>query len=105
MKNEFFGLKKLLTTEEFNSFYLATGIDVDGRMEMIKKAIEQIQHGLMKYISFARIIPGFEDLPTDDKLSLIKGKLWLYLTMLTKCYSKTYVLGHLCNPFHYVNWH
>lgn len=103
MKNEFFGLKKLLTTEEFNSFYLATGIDVDGRMEMIKKAIEQIQHGLMKYISFARIIPGFEDLPTDDKLALIKGKLWSHLTMLTKCYSKTYVLGHLCNLFHYVN--
>lgn len=73
MKNEFFGLKKLLTTEEFNSFYLATGIDVDGRMEMIKKAIEQIQHGIMKYISFARIIPGFEDLPTDDKMALIKG--------------------------------
>lgn len=74
MKNEFFGLKKLLSTEEFNSFYLATGIDVDGRMEMIKKAIEQIQHGIMKYISFARIIPGFEDLPTDDKMALIKGE-------------------------------
>ncbi|XP_022303841.1 nuclear receptor ROR-gamma-like isoform X2 [Crassostrea virginica] len=81
MKNEFFGLKKLLTTEEFNSFYLATGIDVDGRMEMIKKAIEQIQHGLMKYISFARIIPGFEDLPTDDKLALIKAARFEYWLM------------------------
>lgn len=74
INKEFFGLEKLLTTEEFNSFYLATGIDVDGRMEMIKKAIEQIQHGIMKYISFARIIPGFENLPTDDKMALIKGE-------------------------------
>lgn len=40
MKNEFFGLKKLLIIEEFNSFYLVIGIDVDGRMEMIKKVIE-----------------------------------------------------------------
>lgn len=40
MKNEFFGLKKLLFIEEFNSFYLVIGIDVDGRMEMIKKVIE-----------------------------------------------------------------
>lgn len=81
MKNEFFGLKKLLSTEEFNSFYLATGIDVDGRMEMIKKAIEQIQHGIMKYISFARIIPGFEDLPTDDKMALIKAARFEYWLM------------------------
>lgn len=40
MKNEFFGLKKMLFIEEFNSFYLVIGIDVDGRMEMIKKVIE-----------------------------------------------------------------
>lgn len=73
MKNEFFGLKQMLSPDEFNSFYLATGIDVDGRMEMIKKAIEQMQHGIIKYISFSRIIPGFEDLPTDDKLALIRG--------------------------------
>ncbi|XP_061166811.1 uncharacterized protein LOC133175721 [Saccostrea echinata] len=81
MKNEFFGLKKLLSPEEFNSFYLATGIDVDGRMEMLKKAIEQIQQGIIKYISFARIIPGFEDLPTDDKLALIKASRFEYWLM------------------------
>ncbi|XP_062615629.1 uncharacterized protein LOC134277318 [Saccostrea cucullata] len=81
MKNEFFGLKKLLSPDEFNSFYLATGIDVDGRMEMLKKAIEQIQQGIIKYISFARIIPGFEDLPTDDKLALIKASRFEYWLM------------------------
>ncbi|XP_048728825.2 uncharacterized protein LOC125646523 isoform X2 [Ostrea edulis] len=81
MKNEFFGLKQMLSPDEFNSFYLATGIDVDGRMEMIKKAIEQMQHGIIKYISFSRIIPGFEDLPTDDKLALIRAARFEYWLM------------------------
>ena len=74
-KTEVFGINSRLSNEEYNSVYLATGIDVDGRMETIKKCLENVQKGIVDFISFSKIIPGFTDLKTDDKLGLIKGKV------------------------------
>ncbi|KAK3101350.1 hypothetical protein FSP39_002900 [Pinctada imbricata] len=77
-KTEIFGIKSSLSNEEYNSVYMATGIDVDGRMETIKKCLENIQKGIVDFISFSKSIPGFKDLKADDKLGLIKASRFEY---------------------------
>jgi hypothetical protein len=68
-----FGNLKSLSASEYNSFFLATGIDVDGRMDMLTKAAECMQKQIVRYISFVKSIPGWENVHNSDKLTLIKG--------------------------------
>ena len=78
LHSELFGNLKTLSTSEYNSFFLATGIDVDGRMDMLTKAAECMQKQIVRYISFVKSIPGWENVHNSDKLTLIKASRFEY---------------------------
>ena len=63
--------------------YQTTGIDIDGRQEMIKHMIPCIEKAIKRFIAFAKALPGFKDLPLDDQISLIKSKS--YCQVCLKC--------------------
>ena len=65
---------KPLGREEYRNIYETTGIDADGRREMISDMIPSIEKAIKKFIRFAKALPGFKDLPVDDQISLIKGR-------------------------------
>lgn len=69
-----FGTLKPLPREEYMRIYQTTGIDVDGRREMIKHMIPCLEKAIKRFISFAKALPGFQDLPIEDQIALIKGK-------------------------------
>jgi len=73
MKKELFGFKSsTVSFDEFMSIYRATGLDIDDRLAKLTKTAGHIQRGIVKYITFTKSIPGFNELCTDDKLALIK---------------------------------
>lgn len=78
LKEEIFNTKSVISTEEFKNFYMATGIDVDGRLKLLQEACEHMQRGIIKYITFARSIPGFSTICQEDKLNLIKAARFEY---------------------------
>lgn len=84
LRKEMFGLKVgTISKEEHRSIYQMTGIDIDDRLAMLDKTAGHIQRGIVKYITFAKVIPGFNDLSETDKLSLIKASRFEY-----------WILGH-----------
>ncbi|XP_052064867.1 uncharacterized protein LOC127704713 [Mytilus californianus] len=86
LQNELFGQLKSLSTTEYNNFFMVTGIDLDGRIGMFTKVAESMQKEIVKYISFVKSIPGWEDVHNNDKLTLIKAarfEYWLLGKFLT----------------------
>nr|XP_022327891.1 retinoic acid receptor alpha-like [Crassostrea virginica]XP_022327900.1 retinoic acid receptor alpha-like [Crassostrea virginica]XP_022327909.1 retinoic acid receptor alpha-like [Crassostrea virginica] len=83
MQEDVFGIKSLLDKEEFEKVYRATGIDVDGRLEFLKKIYSHRERSLMKFITFAKCVEGFSDLSMNDKINLVKH-----------CEHEYWVLGH-----------
>ena len=84
LKKDTFGLKPL-SMDEYSDIYKATGIDVDDRNMLMNKMFSHSERGIAKYISYAKAIPGFNQLNHDDKMSLITCKL----------YSQTCLTSHL----------
>lgn len=74
LQEDVFGIKSLLDKDEFEKVYRATGIDVDGRLEFMKKMYGHRERSLMKFITFAKCIDGFNDLSMNDKINLFKCK-------------------------------
>lgn len=56
----------------------------NGDMELAKQMLidflPSIDYSIKKYVNFAKIIPGFPDLPMEDRIALLKGKLSKRLT-------------------------
>ena len=73
-----FGPMKPIPKDEYMQIYQSTGIDIDGRQEMIKHMIPCIEKAIKRFIAFAKALPGFKDLPIDDQIALIKGISLLY---------------------------
>ena len=69
-----FGTMKPIPREEYQQIYQSTGIDIDGRREMISQMIPCIEKAIKRFIAFAKALPGFKELPIEDQISLIKGK-------------------------------
>ena len=74
LQQKMFGTMKPIPREEYMQIYQSTGIDIDGRREMIKHMIPCIEKAIKRFITFAKALPGFKDLPIDDQISLIKGE-------------------------------
>ncbi|XP_048729363.2 retinoic acid receptor RXR-gamma-B-like isoform X2 [Ostrea edulis] len=72
LQEDVFGIKSLLDKDEFEKVYRATGIDVDGRLEFMKKMYGHRERSLMKFITFVKCIDGFNDLSMNDKINLFK---------------------------------
>ena len=68
-----FGPLNLISKDEYSHVYHLTGIDVDGRKERIQEEIPHVEMAIKRFISFAKTIPGFNQLCVDDQISLIKG--------------------------------
>ena len=69
-----FGPLRPVPDEEYKAIYRATGIDVDGRREMIVNILPCLERTITKYIDFAKMLPGFKKLPMEDQVALIKGR-------------------------------
>lgn len=78
MKEQMFGPLKNLSKEEYMQIYQTTGIDVDGRREMITHIIPSMECAIKRYINFAKAVPGFKELPIEDQIALIKSKLYVF---------------------------
>ena len=81
LKNEIFGPLKTMSRDEYSTFYEATGIDVDGRRELVTKFMPELEQSIRHYISFAKAIPGFNSLCMEDQIALIKGR-WICLCVM-----------------------
>ena len=69
-----FGTMRPLPHHEYLKIYQTTGMDVDGRRAMMVHMIPCIEKAVKRFISFAKSLPGFKDLPIDDQIGLIKGR-------------------------------
>ena len=77
---------KPLTGDEYNNIFHVTGIDVDGRREMLQTClIPNIESYIKRLVNFVKAIPGFTRLPLSDQIALIKGNLSVVLLLI--CYS------------------
>ena len=74
MKHEIFGEMKPLTGDEYNKVFDVTGIDVDGRREILQTCvIPNIEACVKRFVNFVKAIPGFSHLPIADQIALVKG--------------------------------
>ncbi|ELU17328.1 hypothetical protein CAPTEDRAFT_219555 [Capitella teleta] len=82
LQQQMFGTMKPIPREEYMQIYLSTGIDVDGRREMIKHMIPCIEKAIKRFIAFAKALPGFKELPIDDQIALIKASRFEVWTVM-----------------------
>ncbi len=68
-----FGPMKPISREDYFRIYKETGIDIDGRREMVTNMVPAIEKSIKKLIVFAKVLPGFKELPINDQIALIKG--------------------------------
>ena len=63
-----------IPSADYLKIYRETGIDVDGRGQIIKEAMETMDPVMKKMICFYKCLPGFQSLPLDDQVTVLKGK-------------------------------
>ena len=73
-REELFGPMAPLEPEEYDIIYTTTGLDVDGRSEIIKNYAPHIEDSVRDYIRIVRHIPGFDKLPNSDKTHIVRRK-------------------------------
>jgi hypothetical protein len=93
-----FGSMKPITYQEYLKIYQSTGIDVDGRRAMLKHMIPCIEQAIKRFISFAKSLPGFKELPLDDQINLIKGSRFeAWLMSAYKAFNSEHgIFTHVC---------
>ena len=76
LKNQTFGPLTPITRDQYREIYTNTGIDIDGRSDLATKVylprFKPIIHGM---VAFAKVLPGFKELPLEDQTALLKGKI------------------------------
>ena len=86
LKNQTFGPLTPITRDQYREIYANTGIDIDGRSDLARKAylprFKPIIHGM---VAFAKSLPGFKDLPIEDQTALLKGIVKSNYVMLIYC--------------------
>lgn len=85
LKERLFGELKPVSTDEYMKIYEITGMDVDGRRDLIQSMFPNIEFRIKRFISFAKAVPGFVELPMEDQISLIKST---YLLTYLKLFSQ-----------------
>lgn len=82
LQEKYFGTLKPLPIEEYMKIYEITGIDVDGRRGLIEGFIPYVESCIRRFIAFAKAIPGFKELLTEDQIAIIKAsrfEAWMIL--------------------------
>ena len=62
-----------------------SGPDI-GKHQIYLRRFNSLDRRIKTYISFARKIPGFNDLPKEDQISIFKGRK--YIGKIVICYDK-----------------
>ena len=71
-----FGDMKPIPQEEYLQIYHATGLDIDGRRALVEKNKTRYEEWYLKYIKFAKSLPYFQDLPVQDQIAILKGRVF-----------------------------
>ncbi len=69
-----FGPLKHLTRDEYRHIWALTGMDIDGRQEYLAKVqLPNMEKALNRFVAIVKGYPGFQQLPMEDQISLVKG--------------------------------
>ena len=71
---DMFGAPKPVSAEEYSKIYQLTGIDIDGRRDLVEHMIPRLEENMRRWIAFVKAVPGFQCLPLEDQIALIKSK-------------------------------
>jgi hypothetical protein len=75
LRQQMFGSLNTVTDEEFMSVYQTTGIEVDGRKELVQHRFRTCtDEEIKRHVKFMKAIPGFSQLPIEDQTALVKGE-------------------------------
>lgn len=72
LQKQLFGTLQCLSNEEHQAIFEATGIDIDNRNKFFEDHNKTMTTLILGFIDFAKVIPGFMDLPVSDQASLLK---------------------------------
>ncbi|XP_052801659.1 nuclear receptor ROR-beta-like [Mya arenaria] len=90
-KVELFGAMKAVPKEEYFKVYSEHGIDLDGRMGDLKSCGRHIDRVIEKYCEFARTVPQFSSLSTQDQSSLLKiSRTDWFMVIMHQGYRRKY---------------
>ena len=84
MDRAVYGIRRPLCRWEYNEIYSQTGLDIDGRRELVSRLIPIMDTVINAFLSFATSTPGFKSLPYEDKVSAIRrmNQLAIYTIVL-----------------------
>ena len=74
LEKSLFGFENQISRNEYNEIYKTTGIDVDGRQEVVTKYLSYTQNSLQEFVDWCTQVPGFSNLSLNDQTKLMKGK-------------------------------
>ena len=77
LHEDMFGAPKPVSAEEYSQIYQLTGIDIDGRRDLVEHMIPRLENNMRQWIAFVKAVPGFQCLPLEDQIALIKSKVVL----------------------------
>ncbi|CAH1780114.1 unnamed protein product [Owenia fusiformis] len=72
LKQETFNIKQL-SVQEYQDFYMKTGIDIDGRKSVAQDINDSVESSSQASLRFAQSIPFFSSLVKEDQLALVRG--------------------------------
>ena len=49
-------------------------IEMEQAKQILKDFLPSIDYSIQKYVNFAKVLPGFTELPMEDRIALLKGK-------------------------------
>ena len=76
MLEAIFGSMEPIPLADFSKLYKETGIDVDGRVAELNEIImPAFRKNIHDTLMFMRLLPQFDQLPSKDKIALLKGNL------------------------------
>jgi len=65
---------KALTGAEYHTVLHTTGIDIDGRRDMLQNFfLPNMESCVKRFVNFVKAVPGFTQLPLRDQIALVKG--------------------------------
>ena len=88
---------KPLTGDEYNNVFDVTGIDVDGRREILLNFfIPNMESCVKRFVNFVKAIPGFTQLPLCDQIALVKGTCLCFCAAVTETCGDGGILFRVC---------
>jgi hypothetical protein len=72
LRQQIFGPLKTVTEEEYMRIYHTTGIEIDGRRELVQTYEKTADEEIRRNVKFVKEIPGFRQLSIEDQTALFK---------------------------------